>query len=48
VKIMGCCDNVKITSTEHNFMSEGFKYLVNLVHCKNCGSIKATTHVKQC
>ena len=43
----GCCDRVDITRKESVVTHDEHKFQVNISYCKNCGSLKATTHVKE-
>ena len=45
--IDGCCDNIDITVGTTSVMFGKHKYGITVVHCKSCGSQKATSHIKQ-
>lgn len=45
--VHGCCDNINIIGTSQVIQSEKHLFKVNMFHCSNCGSVKATTHVKE-
>ena len=45
--VHGCCDKVDISSGTTTVMFGTHRYAVTVVHCKNCGSVKATSNIKQ-
>lgn len=45
--INGCCDKVNITSGTTSVMFGAHKFLVEIIYCKNCGSKKATSNIKE-
>jgi RNase P subunit RPR2 len=47
IEIVGCCDNVDITSGNTYVRFGKWKYDVKIVYCKNCGSKKATSYIKE-
>ena len=44
---MGCCDNIDIQRHTQQITVDGFVYTVVVVYCKNCGSLKSTSHIKE-
>ena len=45
--MLGCCKNVKITEHQAYIEIDTYRYCITMVYCKNCGSLKATTNVKE-
>lgn len=45
--INGCCDTVNITSGSTYVMFGTHRFYVHVNYCKNCGSTKATSHIKE-
>lgn len=43
----GCCDTVEIIKGTTKVTFGNHTYQVNVVHCKNCGSVKATSNIKE-
>jgi hypothetical protein len=41
-----CCANTIIESTQHVIYVEDARYVVKLVYCKNCKSLKATSSIR--
>lgn len=41
-----CCDNTVIESVERIITVEGANYVVRLVYCKSCKSLKATSNIR--
>lgn len=44
--VLHCCDNINITNGTTSVMFGRHRYEVNVVFCKECGSQKATSHIK--
>lgn len=45
--VHACCDKVDITSGSTTVMFGKHQFDVMVVHCKNCGSVKATSNIKE-
>jgi|GEM_PF-1922361 hypothetical protein len=45
--INACCSRVNIISESQTLTFGEHLFLVTVVHCSNCGSIKATTNIKE-
>lgn len=45
--IFGCCDIVSITSGTKYFTLGNHGFKVQVDYCANCGSMKATSHIKE-
>lgn len=43
----GCCDKVDITSGTTSTMFGKHQFDITVVYCKNCGSVKATSNIKE-
>ena len=43
----GCCKNVDIDKSLKSIEIDTYTYGVTIVYCKNCGSLKSTTNVRQ-
>ena len=43
----GCCDKVIISSGSTYIMFGKHQFIVNVVFCTNCGSVKATSNIKE-
>ena len=43
----GCCDIVNILSGTTVVMFGKNQFQVTVVHCSNCGSVKATSNIKE-
>jgi len=41
-----CCDNTVIESVERVITVDDANYIVRLVYCKSCKSLKATSSIK--
>ena len=42
-----CCDKVDITSGTTSTMFGKHQFDITVVYCKNCGSVKATSNIKE-
>ena len=47
IAVNGCCKKVDITNGNTYVMFGKFKYLVNVVYCKKCGSKKASSYISE-
>jgi hypothetical protein len=45
--VHGCCDNIDITVGDTIVMFGTHRFQVHICFCKNCGSTKATSHIKE-
>lgn len=45
--VHGCCDIVDICSGNTTVMFGKHQFIVTIVHCKNCGKVKATSNIKE-
>ena len=45
--VSGCCDIVSITTGTTIVMFGKNQFNVTVVHCSNCGSVKATSNIKE-
>ena len=43
----GCCVKVDITSGTTSTMFGKHQFDITVVYCKNCGSVKATSNIKE-
>lgn len=44
--VHGCCGNINITNGTTTVMFASHRFEINVVHCKACGSVKATSSIK--
>jgi len=42
-----CCDSIDITRFTEYMNQDGHVFKIHLVYCKSCGSLKATSHIKE-
>jgi len=45
--LYGCCKNVIQASYEEIIQVDKFAYRVIIRYCKNCGELKAQSHIKE-
>jgi hypothetical protein len=45
--MQGCCEKVNIEQHVEHIAIDSYTFVAIIVYCKNCGSLKATTHVKE-
>lgn len=45
--INGCCDKVDITVGTTTIMFGMHRFDIRIDHCKTCGSVKATSYIKE-
>lgn len=45
--VNGCCDKINITNKKTVVIFDNHKFVVSITYCSNCGSIKATSHIKE-
>ena len=45
--VHGCCDNIDITVGTTVVMFGRHRFDVTVCHCKHCGAVKATSHIKE-
>ena len=44
--MQGCCNKVIPATHVDNIKVDKYTYCVTIHYCKNCGSLKTTTHVR--
>lgn len=44
---LGCCSKTHIVSVERQIDIDTHSFLVNIVYCNSCGSVKATSNIKE-
>jgi hypothetical protein len=44
---MGCCPQVKIVEYNQTVAVDNYKYCITIHYCNNCGSLKATSGIKE-
>ena len=45
--LLHCCDSINISRFTEYMTIDGHKFTIHLVYCKNCGSLKANSHIKE-
>ena len=45
--MMHCCDSINIVRNGQILEFDGHLFQVSITYCKNCGSKKATSHIKE-
>ena len=45
--ISGCCDNIDISTATRTMQVGIHRFEITVVHCTSCGSVKATSNIKE-
>ena len=45
--LLGCCDKVEIIQESQTLTFHNHKFEAVVSFCKNCGQMKATSHIKE-
>lgn len=45
--MLGCCKKVNIVQHIEKIEIDTHTYCITIIYCENCGSVKATTNVRQ-
>ena len=45
--VSGCCDIIDISAKQRTIKLGKHEFIVTVVHCTSCGSIKATSNIKE-
>lgn len=45
--VSGCCDIIDISAATRTMQVGVHRFEIKVVHCKNCGSVKATSNIKE-
>lgn len=45
--MLSCCKQTQITSVTRELAVGAHKFEVTIVYCDSCGSVKATSHVRE-
>jgi hypothetical protein len=45
--INGCCDKINISTGKRTLQLGDHRFVATVVHCTSCGSVKATSNIKE-
>lgn len=45
--INGCCDKIDISTGKRTIQIGNHQFEITVVHCTSCGSVKATSNIKE-